>query len=375
MNLYNRSTTNVLYFIQLPPPLHGVSYINTLVFESNLINRDINKSLLKINFSKSIADIDKLSSCKVFIFIALQVRLIYRIVRYRPDFVYFTIVPKRNSFFRDVFFVCIIKCFRVKIIYHLHQKGIGNFINNRKWLKRIYKFVFSNSSIIFLSNNLLKFDSGYLSFDNSRAFIVENAVRNTFVPDFQNKNDMINLLYLSHIQESKGIFILLEALSKISKSLNILLHIVGEANPCKIMKRVENAITKYKLETRIVLHGQLSGERKYKILSKSDILIHPTLNDAFPLDILEAMQFQLPVISTFEGAIPEIVDDGKTGFLVEKGDVKDLSRKIELLIKDKELRKQMGQNGRKKFLERYTLDMFEKNMKKVFDEIMNIHGN
>ena len=50
------------------------------------------------------------------------------------------------------------------------------------------------------------------------------------------------------------------------------------------------------------------------------------------------MQFSLPVISTFEGGIPEIVIDGETGFLVETQNAKMLSEKIAILLKDKDLR-------------------------------------
>ena len=83
------------------------------------------------------------------------------------------------------------------------------------------------------------------------------------------------------------------------------------------------------------------------------------------------MQFALPVVSTFEGAIPEIVDDGVTGFLVPPKDVISLAEKIEILINNKNLRIQMGDAGRKKFLEKYTLDKFEQNLLKVFGEIVN----
>ena len=83
------------------------------------------------------------------------------------------------------------------------------------------------------------------------------------------------------------------------------------------------------------------------------------------------MRAGLPVISTFEGAISEIIDDGKTGYLVKQRNINELAEKIAILIKDKELREKMGKAGRKKFLERYTLEKFEKNMVRVFDQILN----
>ena len=82
----------------------------------------------------------------------------------------------------------------------------------------------------------------------------------------------------------------------------------------------------------------------------------------------------MPVISTHEGAIPEIVEDGVTGLLTKQGDEKDLADKIELLIKGKELRENMGRKGRQRYLERYKLSKFEENMKKVFDDIAAVES-
>jgi len=59
-----------------------------------------------------------------------------------------------------------------------------------------------------------------------------------------------------------------------------------------------------------------------------------------------------------------------TGFLVEKNNPIELADKIEVLINNPDLRKQMGEAGRKKFFEKYTLEVFEQNMKNVFDDIL-----
>ena len=116
--------------------------------------------------------------------------------------------------------------------------------------------------------------------------------------------------------------------------------------------------------------GSKFDTEKEKIYLESEIFVFPTQYDVWGLVLLEAMRAGLPVISTYVGAIPEIVDDGITGFLVEKQNPVALAEKMEILIKDKDLRDKMGQAGRKKFLEKYTLDIFEQNLKNVFDEVL-----
>ena len=103
--------------------------------------------------------------------------------------------------------------------------------------------------------------------------------------------------------------------------------------------------------------------------------VHPLFptfyhNECFPLVLLEAMEHGLPCISTTEGGIPGIVDDGKTGFLVPKHDVAVLADKILLLLNDSVLRSNMGKVGREKFEKEFTLEVFEKRMTWILEHIV-----
>ena len=71
------------------------------------------------------------------------------------------------------------------------------------------------------------------------------------------------------------------------------------------------------------------------------------------------MQFSLPVISTFEGGIPDIVEDGVTGFLVPQKNSKVLAERLEFLMKKPELRTKMGMAGRSKYEKEFTLENFD----------------
>lgn len=102
------------------------------------------------------------------------------------------------------------------------------------------------------------------------------------------------------------------------------------------------------------------------------LLLFPTFyhNECFSLVLLEAMEHGLPCISTTEGGIPGIVDDGKTGFLVPKHDVVVLADKIQLLLNDSVLRSNMGKVGREKFEKEFTLEVFEKRMTWILEHIV-----
>lgn len=134
-------------------------------------------------------------------------------------------------------------------------------------------------------------------------------------------------------------------------------------------EEIESIIREKQLPDRISVIGSRHGDDKIKLLTNSDIFVYPTYNDCLPLVLLEAMRFSLPVISTFEGAIHDVVEDGVTGYLVEQRNHRALAAKIELLLKNKELRKEMGHAGRLKYEKEFTLARFEERMSEILTEV------
>ena len=112
--------------------------------------------------------------------------------------------------------------------------------------------------------------------------------------------------------------------------------------------------------------GRRYGGEKDMFWKDADIFVFPTYyhNECFPLVILEAMEQGVPVISTNEGGIPDIIDNGNSGYTVEKNNPSSLASAIERLLKEPELCKSMGQAGRKLFEEKFTEELFEKRLKK-----------
>ena len=78
----------------------------------------------------------------------------------------------------------------------------------------------------------------------------------------------------------------------------------------------------------------------------------------------------LPVVSTTEGAIQEIVQDGVTGYLVPQKDAHALADSLTMLLKDPNLRKQMGEAGRIRYLKYFTKEVFEANLIAIFERCL-----
>ncbi|MBN2214927.1 MAG: glycosyltransferase family 4 protein [Bacteroidales bacterium] len=360
----------ILYILKLPPPVTGATIMNKYIAESSLLRKNFKVILLGISYKDKIDDIRILSVKKIFTIISTCFKLIYKLIINNPDLIYFQISPHGIAFFRDLTYVLLIKFFNKPIIYHIHGKGIQKFINGSALKKRIYSYVFKNEWLICLANSLTYDINGIF---NKEPYIVNNAIPNSLLDiDIKKNNSTLNLLFISNLLLSKGIYAYissLEILNKLRNNIKFKGLIVGkvvEVTEEMLNEKIYNA----GLAGMVEYFGPKYDNEKLNTLIYSDILVYPTYNDAWPLVILEAMQFGLPVIATKEGAIPEIVDDGVTGFLVEKHRPDQIAEKLEILINNSELRKSMGEAGRKKFIEKYTLDVFEKNMLDVFSDVL-----
>lgn len=106
-----------------------------------------------------------------------------------------------------------------------------------------------------------------------------------------------------------------------------------------------------------------------------DILIMPTVREGFGLSIAEAMSCGLPVVASDCSAIPELVDDGKGGFLCPVGDVDAFAEKINILAGSPNLRKEMGQYNRAKVEKLFTLDRMAKEYRELFEEVLESRVN
>lgn len=92
------------------------------------------------------------------------------------------------------------------------------------------------------------------------------------------------------------------------------------------------------------------------LLSIADIYLLPSENESFGLSALEAMSCEVPVIGTNAGGLPEVVENGRTGWLADVGDVKTMADKAKQLLTDQNLHEKMAQEGRKTVIEKFHQD-------------------
>jgi polysaccharide biosynthesis protein PelF len=102
---------------------------------------------------------------------------------------------------------------------------------------------------------------------------------------------------------------------------------------------------------------------------QADIFVLSSQSEGVPLALLEAMSCGLPSVCTSVGGVPEILADSVTGFLVQRGDVENMSAKILTLLNDEKLRKKMGSKARELVIENYTIGEMSQKILDIYNEL------
>ncbi len=110
------------------------------------------------------------------------------------------------------------------------------------------------------------------------------------------------------------------------------------------------------------------------ILASSQVFVLSSRREGFPLSILEAMRAGLPVIASDVGGVGEAVEEGKTGFVVPPADVDALSDRLSRFIDSPLLRQTMGEAGRKRFLNMFTLEQMVEKTLAVYHDVLSQRG-
>lgn len=180
---------------------------------------------------------------------------------------------------------------------------------------------------------------------------------------------MFNFLSISNLNTSKGTFVLLDAAKLLLKQTSDFhVHFVGAPTAEISEERMHREIANRGLQKVVTYHGRQYGEDKESRFAEADCFVHPTLDDCFPLVILEAMQHSLPVIATPVGAIPDMVIDGETGMVVPVNNALSLASSLDKLMKNPNLVILYGDAGQHILQEQYTCNIFENCMLHLLGE-------
>lgn len=195
-----------------------------------------------------------------------------------------------------------------------------------------------------------------------RVLIVHCGVNGeVFHPRTQPKqSDHFDILCIGSLHEVKGQTYLIDACRLLrDRGMDFTCHFVGGGED---LETLQAQVTEAGLADRVRFHGQIPRTQVLDLLEAADVVAAPSVpsqdgrREGIPVAIMEAMGSAIPVVASRLSGIPELVDDGQSGILVEPRDSAGLADALERFAKDPALRQQFGQAGREKVLREFELN-------------------
>ena len=172
-----------------------------------------------------------------------------------------------------------------------------------------------------------------------------------------------SIVYVGRLSEEKGIVTLIEAV----KGVDVEVKIVGDG---PIKDRIEKT-----RPNNVVFLGYMTQEHfKKEVINSMGLIIPSECYENNPLAVIEAFALGKPVIGAQIGGIPELVQDGKTGYTFEPGNSGDLRNKIKCLLDNQDKAIQMGKNARALVEKEYNAEIHYKHLIEIYNKVIKIHN-
>ncbi|NPE27138.1 glycosyltransferase family 4 protein [Methanococcoides sp. SA1] len=354
----------VLFLGRFPMPMHGAAKMNELYYNS--LQKKYNVKKIKINYSKFLEEVGVLNFKKILGVFIVFFQTLWNLLFFRPNLVYFEIAPKGFAFLRDSIYVLMCKLFRRKIIFALHSRELVKNVDSL-----YYRFVLKNCKMILLSKSLY----GKLNrlFPKEDVYFLGNGIENDIsdsefssILKARSLNKKTTLLFLSNMIESKGPIEVLKICKKLKEDeIPFECFFVGAFSDNSFEKKWMKKRQGFKLEKECIYLGPKYGKDKVEILSKTNWLIFPTTypTEAYPLVILEAFMFGIPVVSYDTGAISNVVPEDYLGFVSKRRTPEDIYSYLKNnILKRNEIK------IREYFKKNFTIEIAEIKLNKIIEK-------
>lgn len=264
-------------------------------------------------------------------------------------------VTKKHSYYKAVFHRCVKDSYGASLM-----AVIASYTQRLFGFYEKYVDLFIAPSM-FMKNKLIEY-----GFDADRVIYIPNFIDTQ--PTTHNIQPTTNkryVLFFGRLLEHKGVGVLLSTAQRLPK---VRFKIAGDG-PAE--RRLKKTVKELKLNNVDFL-GRLNGNDLRQTISKASFCVVPSLwYENMPYSVLESFSFGKPVITSRIGGIPELVNDGKNGFLFRPGDVKGLCSRVLELWNNQKLQLKMGIFTRQMINERFSAGIYYGRLLSIYKKAIN----
>ncbi|MGD9992100.1 MAG: glycosyltransferase family 4 protein [Salinivirgaceae bacterium] len=342
--------TKILFITPFPPPFGGIAILSQSILNAGLKDYF---DVISINTSKKALreKIDSVRFSGILNSFKNYLKLI-KACQSNRDAKYAYITGTSNwAILRDFLYLIILKFYDIEILFNLH--GTRKLEKSNGLIKWVSTKAMAYSTYI-LSPTRVDFEAAKkLSNRPAKVKLFYNAT-NLSVPvepkykNLLNAEEDVTLIGIGRLSDAKGAYDLIP----------LAIQLIDEGHPIKLIwigrgayeaddKWASDLINKQspKTQKRIHLLKDLTEEEKFNYLQQADLFVLPTKNDNLPVSLLESMACGLPVISTYMGAIPEVIIPNKNGWLINHSNTSELEAVILTALQQKDKFPDMGKQN------------------------------
>lgn len=355
----------ILLVATFPPPVHGSAMVSKYIINSKIFQSEFDFDCVNLSTSRKMDEIGNNSPIKLLRFLVSYFDLFWKLLTNRYDLCYLAITVHGKGFLKDAPYAILCRLFGKRLIIHQHNKGMATWVE-KPVFNYLFHRVYDEAKVMLLSWRLYP-DIGAIV-KKEQVMICPNGIpslQRDIVRNYR-QHEQVKLFFLSNLNISKGAFDLLDACKLLKeRGLNFVCDFVGGTTAEIDVALFEAETRKREIDDQVKYLGRKYGEDKHKAFCDADIFVQPTKDDCFPLTLLEACQYKLPIVSTDIGAVMDIVTPQENGLLAKVGDAESLADALQTLIEDADMRERMGKAGFKKYKEQFTLEVFEQRITEI----------
>ncbi len=281
--------------------------------------------------------------------------------------------------------ILLMKAFEIPIVATVHHPlpidkktdlAYLHSVQDRLWRIMFYPFMMQRivtkrmDRIITVSQSAAEETRGAFRIPQSKIRVVYNGIDIDMFRKLDNeKKEPGRLIVVANTQDrKKGIIYLLRAVQELRERVDVKLTIVDRGAPDN--KYTPELVSRYGLDDRVTFTGRVDVEDLVRLYARAEVAIVPSLYEGFSIPAAEAMACGLPVVATTAGALPEVVENGKTGILVPPRDPNALAEAIKRLLDDEPLRQAMGEEGVRRVESNFTWEKAARRTIDVYREVL-----
>ena len=355
----------------LGPSLDAVSGVSTHL--NQLLHSPLVDEFNFIHFQVGSQGRNETVIKKFMRFVLSPLQLFWRMIQQRPQILHVNTTMDTKGYWRDVVYLVIARSLGKKIVYQVHGGALPQFFfRNSHLLSHLLKWVLRKADMVVVL--------GQESLAAYRAFapgLNVEAIPNAITPgdDPQWKREPkrddrpLCLVYVGRLAKSKGVFEIVEALAILHRDKRPMRLIVAGIGPEEEQMRTK--INEHGLQKHVQFVGVVHGTEKERIWNESDLFVFPTYHEGLPYALLESMAARTPPLISPVGEIPDVMEDGVHGLFVPCRNPQALATAICRLDSDRDLINRMGESGRQRIVNHYTIDRLARDFSRAYLDVLN----